>query len=376
MLTVQISSLEQTLGCRALERSASRPVHADAAADGVSEIAPERARQTYRPTELTDAERAALLKRSRSRTLAARVVLRSRIVLLASRRHLDVADRAPTRHDGDHGGALVAPVRLRWRRGAGRGRTGPRAQAVDCTRRDRRGSTRPPGRPHRPGSRAPRGHQSGVGRAPVRTRSELFVKHTSSKRTRFVRQSLCVDSRHTVTQESNRGHTMMRSQCTQVTVALMVLSLGLLSTAARASSFSQSIINGPTSASSSDPLNSSVVVGGNSANSFVNPLTETMGAFVASDGSAFSVSAQSSHADDWCFPALCAAALPFVHVEASIGFDAVVGGDMAAGGSGLEFSLLAQYFLGPMMSLRSARARTPAHCLSVPASTAIRLPCP
>jgi transposase len=84
MLTVHISSLEQTLECRALERSASNPVRAGAAADGVSEIAPERARQTYRPTELTDAERAALLKRSRSRTLAARVVLRSRIVLLAA----------------------------------------------------------------------------------------------------------------------------------------------------------------------------------------------------------------------------------------------------------------------------------------------------
>jgi hypothetical protein len=128
----------------------------------------------------------------------------------------------------------------------------------------------------------------------------------------------------------------------------MVLSLGLFSTEARANSFSQSIINGPTSASSSDPLNSSVVVGGNSANSFVNPVTETMGAFVASDGSAFSVSAQSSHADEWCFPAVCAVAPGVaVDVEASIGFDAVVGGDLAAGGSGLEFSLVAQYFLGP-----------------------------
>jgi DNA invertase Pin-like site-specific DNA recombinase len=84
MLTVRISSPEQTLGCRAHERFASRPVHADAAADGVSEIAPERAPQTCRPARLTDAERTALLKRSRSGTLAARVVLRSRIVLLAA----------------------------------------------------------------------------------------------------------------------------------------------------------------------------------------------------------------------------------------------------------------------------------------------------
>jgi hypothetical protein len=126
----------------------------------------------------------------------------------------------------------------------------------------------------------------------------------------------------------------------------MVLSIGLLSTEARASSFSQSIINGPTSASSNDPLNSSVVVGGNSANSFVNPLAETMGAFVASDGSAFSVSAKSSHADDWCFPASCAVIPGVVHVDASISFDAVVGGDLAAGGSGREFNLLAQYSLG------------------------------
>ncbi len=140
---------------------------------------------------------------------------------------------------------------------------------------------------------------------------------------------------------------MTSSRYTQVTVALMVLSLGLLTTEARASSFSQSIVNGPTSDSSSGTVSSSAMVGANSANSFVNPLTETMGVFVASDGSAFSVSAQSSHADDWCFPALCATALPFVDVEASIGFDAVVGGDLAAGGSGREFGLLAQYFLGP-----------------------------
>jgi hypothetical protein len=139
---------------------------------------------------------------------------------------------------------------------------------------------------------------------------------------------------------------MTRSRRTQMTVALMVLSLGLLSTEARASSFSQSIITGPTPASSSDPLSSSVVVGGNSANSFVNPLTETMGAFVASDGSAFSVSAKSSHGDDWCFPAVCIAAIPLVHVQASIGFDAVVGGDLAAADRG-EFSVSAQYSMGP-----------------------------
>lgn len=138
---------------------------------------------------------------------------------------------------------------------------------------------------------------------------------------------------------------MTCSRRSQVTVALTLLSLGLLSTEARATSFSESIINGSSFVSSSGTVDSSAVLGANSASSFVNPITETMGAFVESDGSAFSIIAQSSHADDWCFPAVCAVVSPPVRVVASIGFDAVVGGGLAAGGE--EFSLVAQYFVGP-----------------------------
>jgi transposase len=130
MLTVQSSSLEQTLGCRRVECSASRAAHADAVTDGVSEIALERRPQTCRPARLTDAERATLLKRSRSRTLAARVVLRSRIVLLA-------ADGIPTSQIARRLGTTAATAAL-WLRRFDAG--GVDALAVDASGRGRKRS--------------------------------------------------------------------------------------------------------------------------------------------------------------------------------------------------------------------------------------------
>jgi transposase len=133
MLTVQISSVEQTLGCRAPEHSASRPLHADAATDGVSEMAHERTPQARRPARLSEIERAALLKRSRSRTLAARVVLRSRIVLLA-------AEGISTSHIARRLGTTATTAAL-WLRRFDSG--GVDALAVDASGRGRKRSIAP-----------------------------------------------------------------------------------------------------------------------------------------------------------------------------------------------------------------------------------------
>src|SRR5204863_9194094 len=97
-----------------------------------------------------------------------------------------------------------------------------------------------------------------------------------------------------------KGQTMTRSRCSQVTVVLVLFLFGLLCGNARATPFSQSIVQESSFFTDTGTVSSSVVVGGNSANSFINPITETMRAFVASDGSAFSVRAQSAHAADWC----------------------------------------------------------------------------
>jgi hypothetical protein len=132
-------------------------------------------------------------------------------------------------------------------------------------------------------------------------------------------------------------------------LTILVLPLMLLSVGARdahATSFAQALISDLTSTPPEDngTTSASVTSGGNSASAFVTPTGETMGASVKSDGSAISVSAQSGHSDDWCFPAVCIVAPSPVHISASIGFDAVVGGPLVAGGE--EFSLEAQYFIG------------------------------
>jgi hypothetical protein len=138
---------------------------------------------------------------------------------------------------------------------------------------------------------------------------------------------------------------MTRTRYTLTTLVLPIVLLSVVARDAHATSFAQAIIT-QLSGSPEDngTTNASVTSGGNSASAFITPLTETMGASVKSDGSAISVSAQSGHSDDWCFPATCAVAFSPVHVSASIGFDAVVGGGLAAGGE--EFSLEAQYFIG------------------------------
>lgn len=79
-----MSLAAQTLGCDAQESADIRYAAAGGTRARVSEIASDRASQSRRALRIPSAERAALLKCARSRTLAARVVLRSRIVLLAT----------------------------------------------------------------------------------------------------------------------------------------------------------------------------------------------------------------------------------------------------------------------------------------------------
>jgi len=138
---------------------------------------------------------------------------------------------------------------------------------------------------------------------------------------------------------------MTRTRYTLTTLVLPLVLLSVVPKDAHATSFATALITQfTTSPEDNGTTNASVTSGGNSASAFITPLTETMGASVASDGSAISVSAQSGHSDDWCFPAVCAVAYLPVHVSASIGFDAVVGGRLAAGGE--EFSLGATYSIG------------------------------
>jgi PEP-CTERM motif-containing protein len=139
---------------------------------------------------------------------------------------------------------------------------------------------------------------------------------------------------------------MTRTRLTLTTLVLPLVLLSVIAKDAHATSFAQALINDLSSTPPEDngTTSASVTSGGNSASAFVNPVAETMGAFVASDGSVISVSASSGHSDDWCFPAACDVPPGAVHVLASIGFDAVVGGRLVAGGE--EFSLEATYSFG------------------------------
>jgi len=136
----------------------------------------------------------------------------------------------------------------------------------------------------------------------------------------------------------------MHSRYGFLTAALPIVILGF-AVEARASSFAESIIHGNNPVIDSGATTSSVVSGGNSASSFVNPLTETMGAAVASDGTAPSVSANSSHHDDWaCLGCSPDALAPPIQISANITFDAVVSKGLALGQG--EFDLVARYSLG------------------------------
>lgn len=79
-----MSSLAQTLACATYTCSDVRSTACGVADRDVSEIATDRASVSRRTLRLTSGERLILMKRARSRTLPARVVLRSRIVLLAA----------------------------------------------------------------------------------------------------------------------------------------------------------------------------------------------------------------------------------------------------------------------------------------------------
>jgi transposase len=119
----RMSSLEPTLECRTQDWFEIRAAVDDASARAVSEIT----------SCLTASDRDALLKRARSRTLAARIVLRSRIVLLA-------ADGVPASAIGRRLGTTSKTVALWLRRFAAGGLD---ALAKDALGRGRKRSIPP-----------------------------------------------------------------------------------------------------------------------------------------------------------------------------------------------------------------------------------------
>jgi len=148
---------------------------------------------------------------------------------------------------------------------------------------------------------------------------------------------------------------MTRLRYTLTTIALPIVILGALSSDARATPLSESIINGSSFVVDEGTTSSAATLGGNSASSFVNPLTGTMGAAVRSDGTAFSVSATSRLGDDWFCSGSCdALSSGAVTLSAAVSFDAIVSGSLAAGVG--EFSLVAKFDVGIDQFLLDASA--------------------
>lgn len=113
---------------------------------------------------------------------------------------------------------------------------------------------------------------------------------------------------------------MTHLRLTPLTIALPLAFVCLLSDAARASSFSESILGFPLFVSDNGPVSSSIASGNNSASSSVVPTTETMHAKVASDGSVAQVRTGASAGDDWFCPG-CSALTPPIDIAATIAFD-------------------------------------------------------
>lgn len=85
---------------------------------------------------------------------------------------------------------------------------------------------------------------------------------------------------------------------------------------------------------------------GNSASSFNVPTTETMGAFVSSDGTAFDVKTSTSVGDDWFCSGSCAGLSLPLSVSLTASFDAVISGPMVSSTPRGYFDVEAKYVIG------------------------------
>jgi len=130
----------------------------------------------------------------------------------------------------------------------------------------------------------------------------------------------------------------MRHRCTMI-AALPLLLFAVLSGDAAATPVSESTIFGTTFVTDSGTTSSAVTLGANSASSFVNPLSETMGGSVSSDGTAFSVRTDASTFADWTCDS-CSALSPPLDISATILFDVLLSPNIP------EFSLVGKYGLG------------------------------
>ena len=83
------------------------------------------------PIVIDESTRKELERLSRKRSMAARVVLRSRIVLLAVEGNAEQADCRATRCQHAHGGAVAWPVSRAWHRRSFEGRAPAWAHTQD-----------------------------------------------------------------------------------------------------------------------------------------------------------------------------------------------------------------------------------------------------
>jgi PEP-CTERM motif len=147
---------------------------------------------------------------------------------------------------------------------------------------------------------------------------------------------------------------MTRWRYTLTILTLLLLLLTVVTRDARATSFAQAVIGGTSPLEDNETVAAFVSSGGNSASSFVHPLSETLGAAVSSDGTVFDVRASASHSDDWTCSGGCSALSAPLTLSAGINFDAVLSGDITKGRG--EFTLTASYSIGSDVYTFSADA--------------------
>ena len=147
---------------------------------------------------------------------------------------------------------------------------------------------------------------------------------------------------------------MTRSRYTLTILTLLLLLLAVVTKDAQATSFAQAIIGGTSPLEDNETVAAFVSSGGNSASSFVHPLSETLGAAVTSDGTVFDVRATASHSDDWTCTGGCSALSGPLTLSAGINFDATLSGPVALARG--EFDLEGTYTLGTDVFTFSAGA--------------------
>jgi|KBSMisStandDraft_5_1062788.scaffolds.fasta_scaffold03123_6 hypothetical protein len=126
-------------------------------------------------------------------------------------------------------------------------------------------------------------------------------------------------------------------------VFLSLLVLAIHAPFAWATSFSESSLGYPLFTQDIGTTSSLIQSGENLAGSFVIPVNGAMGAILISDNSVSSLTTRASHVDDWSCTSGCGAAVAPA-IAASIGFDAVLKGNIARGVG--ELQLTAIYTIG------------------------------